>query len=55
MACASQLDSMRSPSSPLHRVKLSVISHVRLTDSVIVQLKRHGFKELNRIFKLSIH
>ncbi|KAK1588021.1 hypothetical protein Q3G72_019204 [Acer saccharum] len=26
MACASQLDSMRSPSSPLHRVKLSVLS-----------------------------
>ncbi|KAK4851318.1 hypothetical protein QYF36_014105 [Acer negundo] len=26
MACASQLDSMRSPSSPIHRVKLSVLS-----------------------------
>lgn len=30
-------------------------SHVRLTDSVIGQLKRDGFKELNRIFELSIH
>ncbi|TXG74139.1 hypothetical protein EZV62_002718 [Acer yangbiense] len=28
MACSSQLDSMRSPSSPLHRVKLSVLSEM---------------------------